>query len=81
MGGFSIVTRQARGLVTVNGYNIQDIPNSGKPARPENEHRHWYQYYFHGERGRAGLAQNRRDLCKLLWHLWSPNWRLRKKSK
>jgi len=65
----------ARGLVTVNGYNIQDIANSGRPARPENEHRHWYQYYFHGERGRAGLAQNRRELCKLLWRLWSPNWR------
>ncbi len=66
---------RARGLVTVNGYNIQDIPNSGKPHAPENEHRHWYQYYFHGERGRAGLAQNRRELCKLLWRLWSPNWR------
>lgn len=66
---------RARGLVSVNGYNIQDIPNSGKPARPESEHRHWYQYYFHGERGRAGLAQNRRELCKLLWRLWSPNWR------
>ena len=36
---------------------------------------HWYQYYFHGERGRAGLAQNRRELCRLLWRLWSPNWR------
>jgi pimeloyl-ACP methyl ester carboxylesterase len=34
----------------------------------------WYQYYFHGERGRAGLQQNRRELCKLLWRLWSPNW-------
>ena len=33
------------------------------------------QYYFHGERGRAGLAQNRRELCRLLWRLWSPNWR------
>jgi pimeloyl-ACP methyl ester carboxylesterase len=34
----------------------------------------WYQYYFHGERGRAGLEQNRRELCKLLWRLWSPHW-------
>jgi len=23
----------------------------------------------------AGLAQNRHALCKLLWQLWSPNWR------
>lgn len=66
---------RALGLVTQNAYNIQDIPHAGRPAPPENEHRHWYQYYFHGERGRAGLAQNRRGLCKLLWRLWSPNWR------
>jgi pimeloyl-ACP methyl ester carboxylesterase len=56
------------------GYNIQDIPGSIHPQEPENERRCWYQYYFHSERGRAGLAQNRRDFCKLLWRLWSPNW-------
>ena len=66
---------RARGLVTVNGYNIQDIANSGKPRAPDEEYRMWYQYYFHGERGRAGLEQNRRELCKLLWRLWSPNWK------
>ena len=62
------------GLVTGCGYNIQDIPASVRPATPEQEHRHWYQYYFHTERGRAGLAANRRALCRLLWRLWSPNW-------
>jgi pimeloyl-ACP methyl ester carboxylesterase len=67
--------QRARGLVTGGGYNVHDIPNAGKPAAPEDEHRYWYQYYFHGERGRAGLTQNRRELCKLLWKLWSPNWR------
>jgi pimeloyl-ACP methyl ester carboxylesterase len=66
---------RARGLVTVNGYNIQDIASSGKPRAPDEEYRMWYQYYFHGERGRAGLEQNRRELCKLLWRLWSPNWK------
>lgn len=66
---------RARGLVTGNGYNVHDIPGSVRPQSPENEHRMWYQYYFHGERGRAGLEQNRRELCKLLWRLWSPNWR------
>jgi pimeloyl-ACP methyl ester carboxylesterase len=35
----------------------------------------WYQYYFHTERGRAGLKANRYEFCKLLWHLWSPNWK------
>jgi pimeloyl-ACP methyl ester carboxylesterase len=66
--------QRAMGLVTGAGYNVHDIPNSHKPAAPEDEHRYWYQYYFHGERGRAGLAQNRYALGKLLWRLWSPNW-------
>jgi pimeloyl-ACP methyl ester carboxylesterase len=65
---------RARGLVSGNGYNIQDIAGSSTPAAPENELRYWYQYYFHGERGRAGLEQNCTELCKLLWKLWSPNW-------
>src|SRR5580704_563367 len=65
---------RVRGLVSVNGYNLQNIPASGQPASPTQEHRLWYQYYFHGERGRAGLAANRREFCRLLWRLWSPNW-------
>jgi pimeloyl-ACP methyl ester carboxylesterase len=67
--------QRVRGLVSANGYNIQDIAASVKPAPPEQELRLWYQYYFHTERGRAGLQTNRRDLCKLLWRLWSPNWK------
>jgi pimeloyl-ACP methyl ester carboxylesterase len=63
-------------LVSIGGYNIQNIARSGEPAAPDREHRLWYQWYFHGERGRAGLAANRRPpLCRLLWELWSPNWR------
>jgi pimeloyl-ACP methyl ester carboxylesterase len=66
---------RVRCLVTANGYNIQDIASAVKPAAPEQEHRYWYQYYFHTERGRAGLAADRRGLTRLLWRLWSPNWR------
>jgi pimeloyl-ACP methyl ester carboxylesterase len=66
---------RVRGLVTVNGYNLQNIPAAMKPLAPEQEHRLWYQYYFHNKRGRAGLEQNRKALCKLLWQLWSPAWR------
>jgi pimeloyl-ACP methyl ester carboxylesterase len=65
---------RVRGLVSVNGYNIQNIARSGVPDTPEHEQRFWYQYYFHGERGRAGLEQNRGALCRLLWRLWSPTW-------
>ena len=66
---------RALGLVTGEGYNLQDIPASGEPSAPEDEHRNWYQYYFHGERGRRGLERDRRALARLLWELWSPEWR------
>jgi pimeloyl-ACP methyl ester carboxylesterase len=66
---------RVRGLVSVNGYNIQNIATAMRPASPEKEHRMWYQYYLHGERGRAGLTDNRRAFCRLLWTLWSPAWR------
>ena len=62
------------GLVTVNGYNLQNIAAAMKPASPAQEHRLWYQYYFHSERGRAGLQANCCDFCRLLWTLWSPQW-------
>jgi pimeloyl-ACP methyl ester carboxylesterase len=62
------------GLVSVNSYNIQDIARAMTPDVAINEHRMWYQYYFHSERGRAGLTADRRDLCRLLWQLWSPTW-------
>lgn len=65
---------RARGLVTVGGYNIQNIAESLTPASAEQESRHWYQWYFNTARGRAGLTRNRRDICRLLWTLWSPNW-------
>ena len=66
---------RARCLVTCTGYNLQDIPASVTPLAPEQEHRLWYQYYFCTERGRAGLAAHRRAIGKLLWRLWSPEWR------
>jgi pimeloyl-ACP methyl ester carboxylesterase len=65
---------RVRGLVTCTGYQIQDIAGAGKPADPEQERRHWYQYYFQTERGRKGLTQMRNELGRLLWRLWSPGW-------
>src|SRR5215831_16928761 len=41
-------------LVSIGGYNIQNIARSGELAAPEHEHRLWYQWYFHTARGRAG---------------------------
>jgi pimeloyl-ACP methyl ester carboxylesterase len=62
------------GLVSVNSYNIQNIDRAMVPDTAEKEYRLWYQYYFHGERGRAGLAADRRGFSRLLWKLWSPTW-------
>jgi pimeloyl-ACP methyl ester carboxylesterase len=65
---------RVHGLVSGTGYNIQDIAASVKPAPAAQEHRFWYQYYFATARGMAGLTENRRDICRLLWKLWSPPW-------
>ncbi|SLK14302.1 alpha/beta fold hydrolase [Arthrobacter sp. P2b] len=62
------------GLVTGQGYNIQDIAHSDSPSQPEWEKTYWYQYYFHSPRGRRGLEENREALCELLWRDWSPTW-------
>ena len=62
------------GLVSFNSYNIQNIAKAMTPDTPDNEHSLWYQYYFHSERGQAGLAADRRAFCRLLWKLWSPTW-------
>lgn len=62
------------GLVSYNNYNIHDIARSMLPESPKQEMRYWYQYYFQLERGRNGLAGDRRAITKLLWQLWSPSW-------
>jgi len=61
-------------LVAITGYGIQNIAAASRPASAEQEHRYWYQWYFHTDRGRAGLTNNRAEIARLLWHLWSPNW-------
>ena len=72
--GAALWPERCIGLVSVNGYLIQDIAHAMVPVRPEREVPLWYQYYFQIERGRAGLAANRRSIARLLWTHWSPNW-------
>lgn len=62
------------GLVSMAGYNIQNIEKYSEPAAPEIEMLNWYQFYFHSERGRRGLTKYRKELCRLLWRNWSPTW-------
>ncbi len=65
---------RVRATVLIGGYTIQNTVTPGPPGAPEAEARLWYQWYFNTERGRAGLAANRKPLCKLLWKMWSPSW-------
>jgi pimeloyl-ACP methyl ester carboxylesterase len=66
--------RRVVALVSGNSYNIQDIANAMEPAPPAEEAAFWYQYYFHNERGRRGLTEDRRGIARLLWRQWSPTW-------
>ena len=65
---------RAQALISGNSYNIQNIARAMEPASASEEAAFWYQYYFHSERGRRGLAKNRREIARLLWRQWSPNW-------
>jgi pimeloyl-ACP methyl ester carboxylesterase len=72
--GAALWPERCIGLVCVNSYLIQNIAKAVAPAKPEHEVALWYQYYFQLERGRAGLAANRRAIARILWTQWSPNW-------
>jgi pimeloyl-ACP methyl ester carboxylesterase len=65
---------RVRAAVIIGGYTVQNVFATPQPAPPNVERELWYQYYFNTERGRAGLAANRRNLCKFLWETWSPGW-------
>ena len=62
------------GMVTVNSYLIPDLARAMVPIDPRYEVELWYEYYFQIERGRAGLAANRREIARMLWEDWSPDW-------
>jgi len=66
---------RVRALVTIGGYNVQDTLAPPRPATAEQERAYWYQWYFNTERGRRGLAENRRAICRLLWRDWSPSYK------
>jgi pimeloyl-ACP methyl ester carboxylesterase len=71
----SLFPERIIGLVSMAGYNIQNIAKYSEPAAPEIEMLNWYQFYFHSERGRLGLTKYRNELCRLLWRNWSPTWK------
>src|SRR6478735_80636 len=62
------------GLVSVNGYLVQDIRASLQPLRPELEAGFWYFFYFLTERGRLGLGEDPRGVAEVIWRRNSPAW-------
>ena len=70
-----VAPARVRALVTIGGYNVQNTTAPSRPASAAEERARWYQWYFNTERGRRGLEQNRREICRLLWREWSPSWR------
>jgi pimeloyl-ACP methyl ester carboxylesterase len=62
------------GLVSVNGYLVQDLAGAATPIRPDLEAGFWYFYYFLTDRGRAGLTANRREIARVIWSRNSPAW-------
>lgn len=63
------------GLVSAGGYIITSQAVQQMPAPAKVERAWWYQFYFATERGRAGLAANRRDIARISWQENSPEWK------
>jgi pimeloyl-ACP methyl ester carboxylesterase len=61
--------------VTIGGYNVQNTLAAPHAVSADEGRVLWYQWYFNTERGRLGLVQHRRAICRLLWQEWSPTWR------
>jgi len=69
-----LAPERARALVAIGGYNVQNTLAPSRPAPAAQERAFWYQWYFNTERGRLGFAQNRREICRMLWRDWSPSY-------
>nr|WP_199818922.1 alpha/beta hydrolase [Streptomyces sp. NRRL B-1347] len=63
------------GLVSVNGYLIQNLAVAQEPLPPAREEGYWYFFYFLTERGRKGLRRDREGLARVVWRRNSPEWR------
>lgn len=60
------------GLVSVNGYLIQDIAAADIPLTPSLDAGFWYFWYFATARGRAGLERDRRGIAEIIRRRNSP---------
>ncbi|WP_439378894.1 alpha/beta fold hydrolase [Amycolatopsis lexingtonensis] len=62
------------GLVSLASYDVIDVEGQKHAQEPGLEHAFWYQHLFQTERGRECLTGHRRELCRMLWRQWSPDW-------
>src|ERR1700761_6477725 len=62
------------GLVSYAGYDIVDVEEQRKGFPLSLEKTMWYQHLFQTERGRVALTKSRREIARMLWTEWSPNW-------
>ncbi|KAI7767216.1 hypothetical protein LZL87_009618 [Fusarium oxysporum] len=62
------------GLVSVNGYLIQDLSKAWVPLDAKIEAGFWYFYYFLTPRGQAALAEHPKDIARVVWNKNSPEW-------
>ena len=63
------------GLVSCSGYNIQDIAEFRR-SRPIRSRKHGSGISIISTPNAAvtALPQKRREICRLLWKMWSPTW-------
>lgn len=78
--GSALWPERVSGLVSYAGYDIVDVLPQHEPIPPSLEHVMWYQHLFQTERGRRCLAENRQELCRMLWKQWSPTWNFDEQS-
>jgi pimeloyl-ACP methyl ester carboxylesterase len=69
-----LAPERVQALVTIGGYNVQNTLAAPGTVPADEGRRLWYQWYFNTERGRLGLEQHRRAICRQLWQEWSPTW-------
>jgi len=62
------------GLVSYASYDIVDIARQQEGYPPSLEKSIWYQHLFQTERGRVALTKSRKEIARMLWREWSPNW-------
>lgn len=65
---------RVRAAVLMGGYSIQNTVTPGPVAQPGGVKNLWYQWYFNAPAGVRGLTEDRKALCKFMWHEWSPTW-------